>query len=239
MHRAIWTIIYDLGDDGRDAYLRWFHDVHIPEKLARPGYNWAGHYEIGATSMRRGAVALEGQDGTGASPLAGKRYIAMFGGESTATFYNPSPLQLKGHQDEETRRMIGCRVNPAGFVFAEEWCVSGQAGQGEDRLVEDPASAPAMEFSLFDTQQSDEDIGVWCVQQRRAAFKQGAGCLAMYKLLASSGPAQHGALHGYAGLDALTSHLELLQEPSKSHNEKTGHELPLSSTAMATRIWPE
>lgn len=234
MDRSIWAILYDLGDDKRDAYLRWFHDVHIPEKLARPGYNWAGHYEIEATSMRQGASVLEGQEGTGVSPLAGKRYIAMFGGESTATFYNPSPLQLKGHQDEETRRMIGCRVNPAGFVFAEEWREMGQAGQGDN-----PAAAPAIEFGLFDTRQSDEDIGVWCVQQRRAAFKQGAGCLAMYKLLASSGPARHGALHGYAGLDALNSHLEQLQKPGKSHHEKTGHELPLSSTAIATRIWPE
>ena len=234
MDRSIWAILYDLGDDKRDAYLRWFHDVHIPEKLARPGYIWAGHYEIESSSLRRGVAIVEDQGDAGASLLAGKRYIAMFGGESTATFYNPSPLQLKGHQDEETRRMIGCRVNPAGFVFAEEWHESGQAGQGDN-----PAAAPAIEFALFDTEQSDEDIGVWCVQLRGAALKQDTGCLAMYKLLASSGQARHGVLQGYAGLDALNSHLELLQEPSKSHHEKTGHELPLSSMAIATRIWPE
>ena len=38
MDRAVWAIIYDLPEEGRDEYMEWFHGVHIPEKLARPGY---------------------------------------------------------------------------------------------------------------------------------------------------------------------------------------------------------
>ncbi len=234
MDRAIWAIMYDLTDDARDAYLRWFHDVHIPEKLSRPGYNWAGHYEIEKSTIRRGAVTLERQDSADTSPLAGKRYVALFCGESTATFYNPSPFQLKGQQDEETRRMIGCRVNPISFVLAEEWRACGKAGPGQTI-----AAAPVIEFELFDMQQGDEDIGVWCAQPRRSAFKQGDGCVVMQKLLASSGPARHGALQGYATFDSLTAHLKQLKDASENHRDKTGHEPPASSTVLATLISPK
>ena len=46
MDRAVWAIIYDLPEEGRDEYMDWYHGVHIPEKLARPGYTWAAHYEV-------------------------------------------------------------------------------------------------------------------------------------------------------------------------------------------------
>ena len=46
MDRAVWAIIYDLPEEGRDEYMEWYHEVHIPEKLARPGYTWAAHYEV-------------------------------------------------------------------------------------------------------------------------------------------------------------------------------------------------
>ncbi len=57
--------------------------MHIPEKLSRPGYDWAGHYE------------------------GGGRYLALFGGADARAFLDPSPAQLKGMQDELTRRMVG------------------------------------------------------------------------------------------------------------------------------------
>ncbi|MBT4093823.1 MAG: hypothetical protein HOE85_07650, partial [Nitrospinaceae bacterium] len=46
MDKAIWAIFYDLPEEGREAYFEWFHGVHIPEKLTRPGYLWAAHYEV-------------------------------------------------------------------------------------------------------------------------------------------------------------------------------------------------
>lgn len=31
---GIWLILYGLDKTAEDEYLEWFHDVHIPEKLA-------------------------------------------------------------------------------------------------------------------------------------------------------------------------------------------------------------
>ena len=46
MSTAVWLLSYGLTAQSRDDYLGWFHDVHVPEKLARPGYTWAAHYQI-------------------------------------------------------------------------------------------------------------------------------------------------------------------------------------------------
>ena len=46
MENAIWTIFYDIPDEGRNSYLSWLNEVHIPELLSRPGYLWAAHYEL-------------------------------------------------------------------------------------------------------------------------------------------------------------------------------------------------
>lgn len=96
MARAIWTIRYAL--DGRDdaAYFDWFHNEHIPEKRARPGYTWAAHYA----------------DGAG-------RYLALFGADDARTFLDPSPGQLKLRQDETTRRMVPHRRDVVAAVLVE------------------------------------------------------------------------------------------------------------------------
>ena len=41
MTGAIWALAYEISNDDRETYLDWFHRIHIPEKLARPGYRWA------------------------------------------------------------------------------------------------------------------------------------------------------------------------------------------------------
>jgi len=41
---GIWLIKYGLQQEAQEEYLDWFHDIHIAEKLARPGYTWASHY---------------------------------------------------------------------------------------------------------------------------------------------------------------------------------------------------
>ena len=60
MDRGIWAIWYDIAAAQRAAYLEWFHEVHIPEKLARPGYLWAAHYELTREGTHPGYLALFG-----------------------------------------------------------------------------------------------------------------------------------------------------------------------------------
>ena len=42
MDRAVWAIIYDLPEEGRDEYMDWYHEVHIPEKLCSSGLHLGG-----------------------------------------------------------------------------------------------------------------------------------------------------------------------------------------------------
>ena len=46
--------MYDIDETNRDDYLDWFHNVHIPEKLSREGYEWAGHYQALTPASTRG-----------------------------------------------------------------------------------------------------------------------------------------------------------------------------------------
>ena len=86
MSNAIWALIYDITEENLGEYLAWFHEVHIPEKLSRDGYEWAGHYK-------------------GCSQQS-TRYIAFFGGISTRTFFDPCLLYTSpSPRDVEESRM--------------------------------------------------------------------------------------------------------------------------------------
>ena len=107
MSQAIWILQYDLTSGSEYEYLNWFHTIHIPEKLGRPGYLWAVHYQghIGVLDHSENR----------------RSYLALFGGNSTRTFLDPSPSELRGMQDDLTREMMGKRLSSIGNVFAFEW----------------------------------------------------------------------------------------------------------------------
>ena len=105
MTTVMWLLFYDIAAADRDHYVDWFHCCHIPEKLARPGYRSAVHFE--------------------APPISGNsdlyRFIAIFGGNSTRVFLDPSPAQLKLTQSDDTRAMMASRQNPSSAILAHEW----------------------------------------------------------------------------------------------------------------------
>ena len=111
MSQAIWILQYDLKSGSEHEYLNWFHNIHIPEELARPGYLWAVHYKglIGAlvNSQNR------------------RSYIALFGGVPTRTFLDPSPAELRDVQNDFIREMTRKRLSSIEDVFALEWSVNG------------------------------------------------------------------------------------------------------------------
>ncbi|MBE90908.1 MAG: hypothetical protein CMM76_15890 [Rhodospirillaceae bacterium] len=169
MSNAIWALIYDITQENLGEYLAWFHEVHIPEKLARDGYEWAGHYK-------------------GCSQQS-TRYIAFFGGISTRTFFDPSPKQLKTTQDELTRKMIGMRQNPCALVFTEEWDVEGPD------INKRPGDA--IIFACANTANDEEDYCAWLAQKEMPAFALAQGSVRGRKLLAATGPAKHGVLYQF------------------------------------------
>ena len=179
MTGAIWLIVYDLQRDREAEYLEWFHEVHIPEKLARPGYDWASHYRIE-------------RDGGGDAG-----YIALFGSKASRVFYNPSPAQLKPTQPPETRDMMTCRKNARSLILAGEWAVDGEGSATDCSAAID---ADIIALGLCDTGGNDEDFGAWLAQVHLPAAMQDRGCVGLRKYLASRGGAKHVILHERADL---------------------------------------
>ena len=202
MSGAIWTLHYDIAPEDRARYLEWFHGTHIPDKLARPGYSWAGHYQ----------------------PIGGDRYIALFGGDNTRVFFDPSPAQLKKTQNPLTREMIGLRQNPTGFVFTEEWDCEGP----------EIAARPGMALELLCTDATDDDaFNVWLAQEAMPAFAEAPGAVRARKLLSTMGPAKHGVLLQFTSKDALTTFRSACPDAALELTASAG--TPLS----AERLWPE
>lgn len=223
MDRGIWAIWYDIAAINRTGYLDWFHRVHIPEKLSRPGYRWAAHYELG-----------HGGRGSG--------YLALFGGDSTHTFLNPSPGQLATRQSAETKKFIGMRVNAAAAILAEEIRVDGPAaGQRAPGLTPAPvvqvghynAPAPAIE----------DDLGGWYAQERFPLLKALPGCIGARKMLATVGAYKHAIIHEFESLDLRERHFAPHEAGRDDPGTWMGRVVPQLqhapySPAVGCRIWP-
>lgn len=183
MSGAIWLIMYDVASHDEPRYLSWFHDVHIPEKLARPGYEWAAHYE---------PVALDGAPVTLAgSPAAGTRgFAAFFGGTDTRTFLDPSPAQIKPNQPPLTREMMTLRIGSTSLIAAQEWRHEASAAPSYDVL----------EVVICDTDGNDEDYGAWCIQSRCKHLQTVSGFEVMAKLLSATAADRHVSIASFHAL---------------------------------------
>ena len=178
MAAAIWMIIYDLDRAHSAQYLQWFNEVHIPQKLARPGYTWAAHYKVVADD-----------------DSADSRYIALFGGSDSSVFYNPSPAQIKPGQPPETRQMMSYRSNSNMLILSEEWVFDSDTGSLETSPC---INAESISLALFNANGNDENLGAWLVQDYLAQFCRWG---VTRKLLASTrvSPARRCARNGTAG----------------------------------------
>lgn len=218
MSQAIWALIYAIAHEDRERYLEWFHGVHVPEKLARPGYTWAAHYEH--------AIA-------GAPQRSG--HVAFFGGASTRVFYDPSPAQLKTRQDALTREMMACRIDGRSVIYTEEWCQDGAAGRCERTSVVDAA---VIRIACIDAQGDDEVLEAWCAQEYFAAIGGAPGCTGVCKWLASSGSPRHGVLQTFTTEALCTAANEAVQRTPRALEVAGRMREPFGAARMARRIWP-
>jgi hypothetical protein len=173
---ALWAISYSL-ERSVEEYLQWFHEVHIPEKLARPGYAWAAHYQ-----------SLDAPD----------RYLALFAAASAQVFLSPTPGQLKGRQDPLTRRMTGLRVGASSSVLLETLSMEGRAQPRPD-------AGPVARFAqipLADAAAEDE-FCAWAVNERLPQFATRTDVVRATLLVAAIGQPRHALLEHYASREAL------------------------------------
>ena len=79
MYRGIWATWYDLPEEGKEEYISWLNDVHLPEALKRPGYLWAAHVANiwGEEREKHKRKVLTHVDDT--SVPSGNGYLLLFG----------------------------------------------------------------------------------------------------------------------------------------------------------------
>ena len=215
MAGAVWMIIYDLERTQADEYLRWFDEVHIPEKLARPGYTWAAHYQVTADDN-----------------AANSTYVALFGGTDSRVFYNPSPAQIKPSQPPETRRMMACRANSRMLILAEEWSWDGAAGAPADSSN---IAAERIQLALFDANDNDENLGAWLVQDY---LENPARAGVTRKYLSSTGAVRHVLLHELAPAEDPADAFVAGAANDWSARVSGYLSYPAGLPCLARRVWP-
>jgi hypothetical protein len=244
MDRGIWAIWYELPEDrtARSGYMDWFHSAHIPEKLSRPGYLWAAHYELGLGGPRFQKV-VDGLVHADAPDLGrGRGFLALFGGLTAHTFLNPSPGQLKERQDALTRRMIGVRQQPYSCIFAEETRVDGPEIAARGPGI---TPGPYVQMGNFNvaSYKIEDDVGAWYAQHRLPFMASMPGCIGARKLLATAGWGKHSILYEYTSLEAREQHFIPHEEQAHDAASWTARILPQlvhapCSPAVGRRIWP-
>ena len=221
MDRGVWAIWYDIDEKDRADYLRWFHGVHVPEKLSRPGYVWAAHY------------ALEQNKG----------YLALFGGETAHTFMSPSPGQLLKRQSEETKRFMRMRQQQSACILAEETRVDGP---DIARRASNGTPGPVIQFGNYNAASPavEDELGAWYAQERLPLLSKLPGCIGVRKMLASVGTHKHAILHEFVSLELRHEHFG--PHEAQAHDPSTwmGRIRPQldhapRSPAIGKRIWPE
>ena len=219
MSSAIWLLSYRLAKATRDDYLQWFHQVHVAEKLARPGYTWAAHYRM-----------LDTDAASSSDPY----YIAMFGGLTPRVFLDPSPAQLKLRQGGLTKDMMGCRIDARSTVYCEEWASRGAA---LGALPGQRVAAPFIRVEFFDACGHDEDLASWCAQEHMAHFAGSDGCVASRKMLASAGTPRHGVLHEFVSVAAARA--SAAAEPESEWRSRVDAQVqrPLGAAMLGQRLW--
>ena len=229
MDRGLWAIWYDVPGEHEAEYRDWFHHVHIPEKLSRPGYVWAAHYEFVSIGKGQGGGA-----GTG--------YLALFGGASTHTFLNPSPGQLLARQSSETKRFMGMRRQSSACILAEEVRVDGPAAA---QRAGGMTTGPVIQLGNYNAASAEveDDLGAWYAQERLPLLAALPGCIGARKMLATVGAYKHAILHEFVSLELRERHFA--PHEAAAHNPATwmGRVRPQlthapRSPAVGTRIWP-
>ena len=225
MAASVWLLNYDIAAADRDHYLSWFHDEHIPEKLARPGYRWAAHYEAPASHDAAGLY----------------RYIGMFGGDSTKVFLDPSPAQLKLTQTENTRAVMRLRQNPSAAILAHEWSIFAKNTIPETQIdgqINGQIDGPYIDLLSIEAPQHDERIGSIAAQHLAPDFVAQDGAIACHKFTNVMGAPRHMMLFEMASGGCRPGSAEAPVTPlDLAYLNALGDDLQLARR-WGQKIWP-
>ena len=235
MERAIWTIFYDYPQEGRNEYLRWLHEVHIPKTVSRKGYLWSAHYQVVPTAERAHfSSSRVGRSDAPALPTE-SGYAFLLGGEFTRTFFDPTPTEQEEEYDAESRRMISRRIGPVSYVHTIEWRTEGPEFKKRDLKG---VPGPVIQMGCFDASGRDEELGAWYAQERMVGVSRTPGCMEGRKLLAAAGIQRHGVLYDFISLEERNRHFLPLEETEWTARIHPYLIHPQGSAFVGRRIWP-
>ncbi len=241
--RGIWATWYDLPAEGRDDYLAWLHEVHLPEALRRPGYLWAAHFEVAGGGSRMSQVkeklTYTSESGVG----GGTRFVMLFGAASPHVFCNPGLVRLAVSQSAETREMLGSRLGVRTCIFSEEARVDGpEVASRAPGLT--PGPVIQMGSFVANSIEAEFDLGAWYAQYRLPAMGRMPGCIGARKLVSVAGWAKHSILYEFVSLEAREENFQRHEELSLDEEQWSGRVIRYlthapGSPSVAGRIWPK
>ena len=214
MDQALWLTWYDLPEDGRDAYLSWLHEAHMPRLLERPGILWAAHYASEAKPVLTSKKDGRRHPPDGSVP-GGYHYILVAGGENAHVFAHPTPKQFDASLPERDRAMLALRIGASANVMIEQARIEGPDAAGREVGV---ALSPCIQLGSFVFDGDEDELLAWYAQWRLPSMTTLPGCIAVRKLVSVSGWAKHAILHEFVSVAARNGNF--VNHESKRHPEQ-------------------
>ena len=236
MDNAISATWYDLPEKGRDDYISWLHEVHIPKILKRNGYLWASHIKNVWNEDREKEKKriLVHTDDKGVPE--GNDYLILFGAEMPITFFSPSSSQLEETQSLEEKEMLGRRIGERCCIFMVQDRIEGLESSSRSPGI---TPGPAIQIGTFNVNslKNEEELSSWYAQVRMPRLKKMEGCVGARLLVSVSGWPKHGIMYEWKSVESLldnftTETIERSRNAVKSLIHSPG------SPTLGERIWP-
>ena len=242
MDRGIWATWYDLPEEGKEEYIAWLHDVHLPKALLRPGYLWTAHVENIWDEARKEDLSKRLTYTDDPSVPAGGAYLVLYGAASPHVFLKPSPARLKANWTAEERDMFGRRMGVRSCIFLETDRVDGP---DVNTRVPNGPPAPVIQFGSFNLREEldEETVMDMYAKIRFPLMAKMTGSVATRKLVSVYGWARHGILYEFVSLDAVEKNFagQLKLQPNwELWRERLTSNLihTPGSPSLGIRIWP-
>ena len=237
MDRGLWITWYDLPDSGRDAYLSWLHDVHIPRLLKFPRVLWAAHYAADTTI--KPVAHLRHTDDR--SVPTGNSYILLVGAEDAHAFAGLTPYKFSSQLSTADKKMLAMRTGERVNIMTEEARHDGmEANQREPGV----ALSPCIQLGSFGAGAADEDeVLAWYAFYRLPAMATLPGSVGIRKMVSVSGWAKHGVIYEFVSKQARAEHFRAHEAGDAGMAAWTKSLVPKlihapGSPVVAERIWP-
>jgi hypothetical protein len=236
MDRGIWATWYDLPEEGKDEYISWLHEVHIPKALKRPGYLWAAHVKNVVTEEREETIRGRLTHTDDQSVPTGVQYLMLFGGPGPTVFLDPSPAQLEEKWTADEREMLGKRLNARSCIFMEHNRIVGPEVNTRAPGI---TPGPAIQVGSFNINavENEDELGSWYAQVRMPRLTTMTGCVGARNLVSVSGWAKHAIFYEWISLESLHENFITEKIPRSRHAVSTLIHSP-SSPSVGERIWP-